>query len=148
MDRVGTDDTVLTERQVEVLGLREEGRTQKQVATELDTTPSNVSAVERAATANIEKARRTLELVRTLRAPVRFRVEQGATFESVVEAVYEYGDESGIKISYCTPELHSHLYAHLHDAADNNRLRAGVEIAITEDGDVRTRVESDSPASG
>jgi Tfx family DNA-binding protein len=144
MDSAEPVDTVLTERQVEVLELREEGRTQKQVAEELGTTPSNVSAIERAATANVEKARRTLELVRTLRAPVRFRVEQGTSFESVVEAVYERGDEIGVKISYCTPELYSHLYTHLRDVVDNNQLLVGVEIGITEDGDVQPRVASDS----
>lgn len=41
--------TTLTERQVEVLELREQGQTQQEVADRLGTTDSNISAIERAA---------------------------------------------------------------------------------------------------
>lgn len=130
--------TILTERQVEVLRLREEGRTQREVAEVLGTTASNVSAVERAAQENVTKARRTLELVRLLHAPVRFAVEDGATFDEVVDRIYAVGDDCGIKVDYCKPELYSHLYAQLEAHFENSRLAEPIEIGITEDGDVRT----------
>ena len=95
--------TNLTDRQVEVLELREGGRTQQEVAEVLGTTDSNVSAVERAAEENVEKARRTLELVRTLRAPVQFTASPGTSFEALIDRVYSRGDAAGIKVAYCRP---------------------------------------------
>ena len=141
---VSAEATTLTERQVEVLELREEGRTQREVAEVLGTTDSNVSAVERAAEQNVEKARRTLELLRTIRSPVRFTADAGTYFGDLVEEVYARGDEAGIKVDYCTPELYAHLYGALEDHTDDSRLQTTVEIGLTEDGEVKVfeRLES------
>lgn len=134
---VSVDSTTLTERQVEVLELRERGHTQRDVADRLGTTGSNVSAIERAAEENVEKARRTLELVRTIRSPVQFSVTPGTSFDELVASVYAHGDEAGVKISYCRPELYAHLYGALEEATDKNELKAEVEVGITTDGEVR-----------
>ena len=136
-----THGTILTDRQVEVLELREGGTTQQAVADSLETTASNVSAVERAATANIEKARRTLELVRTLRAPTQFTVSPGTSFDELVTAVYTHGNDAGIKIAYCRPELYTHLYGLLEACATDNRLESTVRIGLTRDGDVNVFTE-------
>ena len=130
------EGSLLTERQAEVLALREEGHTQQAVAERLGTTASNVSAVERAATDNIEKARRTLEHARLLRAPVRLTFEEGDGFDEVVEAIYAAGDETGIRIEYCRPELSAHLYTHLTERFDNSKLVGEIEVGLTRTGDV------------
>lgn len=141
---VPTQATFLTERQVEVLELREQGRTQQEVSDVLGTTDSNVSAVERAATENIEKARRTLELVRTLRSPTQFTVPAGTYFDDLVDAVYSEGDEAGIKIAYCRPELYTHLYGTLEPYTTQNQLDTAVTIGLTEAGEVKAF--TDDPA--
>ncbi|WP_254523585.1 Tfx family DNA-binding protein [Natrinema caseinilyticum] len=138
--------TMLTDRQVEVLELREKGYTQREVADELGTTGSNVSAVERAAEENVEKARRTLELVRTLRAPAQFTVSAGTSFEELVSRVYGHGDEAGIKIAYCRPELYTHLYGKLEAVTTANQLTNSTTIGLTKDGEVK--VFRDSVGSG
>ena len=134
---VAVEATTLTERQVEVLELREQGLTQQEVADRLGTTDSNISAVERAAEQNLEKARRTLELVRTIRSPVQFAVSPGTSFDELVESVYARGDEAGIKIGYCRPELYTHLYGVLEEHAQQAQLRTAVEVGITTGGEVR-----------
>ncbi|MFB6167229.1 MAG: Tfx family DNA-binding protein [Haloferacaceae archaeon] len=134
---VDTDETVLTDRQVEVLALREQGLTQQEVADELGTTDSNVSAVERAAETNVEKARRTLELVRTVRAPARVSVEAGTSFDDLVSRVYDAGDEAGVTVSYCRPELYAHLYGALDGSVSRNRLETAVTVGLTREGEVR-----------
>lgn len=134
---VAPESTTLTERQVEVLELREAGLTQREVADELGTTDSNVSAIERAAEDNVRQARQTLELVRTIRAPTRFRAEAGLHFDDLVDAVYEAGNEAGIKLAYCRPELYSHLFGALEDHVAESELRRPVEIGLTEDGEVK-----------
>ncbi len=133
---VSAEETVLTDRQVEVLELREQGHTQQEVADRIGTTDANVSAIERAAEANIEKARRTVELTRALRAPVRFSVPAGLDFETLVEEIYERGDDADIPVAYERPELHSHLYEILGDYATGDRLETSVDIGLTADGDI------------
>ncbi|MDY6774763.1 MAG: Tfx family DNA-binding protein [Halobacteria archaeon] len=136
------DSTVLTQRQIEVLRLREEGLTQEEVAEELGTTAANVSAVESAARDNIEKARRTLEVARLLRSPASVTAEEGADIRDLVDEVYEKGDETGVKIEYCEPELYSHLYEHLRTegVVDGRSLVSDVEVGITREGEVKVHV--------
>lgn len=135
---VDPDGTILTERQVEVLEHRERGLTQQEVADVIGTTDSNVSAVERAARENVEKARRTLELVRSLRAPAQFTVQEETYFDDVVDEVYARGDETGIKVAYSRPELYAHLYEVLEDHISENQLDRSVEVGLTKDGEVET----------
>lgn len=134
---VATETTALTDRQVEVLELRERGYTQKEVAEALGTTDANVSAVERAAEDNVEKARRTLELVRTLRAPVQFTVPSGTSFDTLVDEVYARGDDAGVKVAHCRPELYAHLYGMLEGHSSRNHLDTSVEIGLTESGEAK-----------
>jgi Tfx family DNA-binding protein len=138
-----TEGTVLTDRQLEVLDLRERGHTQKEVAERLGTTDANVSAVERAAEDNVEKARRTLELVRTLRAPVQFTLPPGTSFDELVDEIYTRGDEAGVKVAYCRPELYTHLYGQLEEHTTRNNLDGPVRIGLTEAGEVK--VFTDTP---
>lgn len=138
----GTDGTVLTDRQLAVLERREQGATQREIADELGTTASNVSAIERAAETNVEKARRTLDLVRTLRAPVQFTVDAGQSFDELVTAVYDHGDAAGVKVDYCRPELYTHLYGLLTDVTAGNRLTQSVTIGLAGDGDVKVYADS------
>lgn len=134
---VETEAIILTDRQVEVLELRQRDNTQREVAEMLGTTDSNVSAVERAAESNIEKARRTLEFVRTLRAPVQFTVPSGLSFDEVVDTVYSQGDEAGVKISYCRPEMYTHLFGKLESHMSQGTLETSVTVGLTKDGDVK-----------
>lgn len=140
---VSADSTILTERQVEVLELREQGLTQRAVADRLGTTGSNVSAVERAAERNVERARRTLGLIRTIRSPVRLTVDAGTSFDGLVDAVYERGDEDGVKIAYCRPELYAHLFGQLEPHTTRNRLDTEVEVGLTRDGEVKVFVDDE-----
>ena len=138
---ISAESTILTDRQIAVLDLRERGLTQQEVAEEFDTTGSNVSAIERAAENNVEKARRTLELVRTIRSPIQFSVSPGTSFDDLVASVYAHGDEAGIKIAYCRPELYTHLYGVLEEYTNQNELTTTIDVGITTDGEVRVFTE-------
>jgi len=137
---VSAESTTLTDRQVEVLELREQGLTQREVAERLGSTGSNVSAIERAAERNVEQARGTLQLIRTLRSPVRLTVDADTTFDDLIDTVYERGDEDGVKIAYCRPELYAHLFGQLEPYTTRNRLDRAVEIGLTRDGEVKVFV--------
>lgn len=134
---VSTEETMLTARQVEVLELRQQGYTQQEVADQLGTTDANVSAIERAAEDNVVKARRTLELLRTIRAPAQFTVPTGTEFDTLVDRVYAEGDDAGIKIGYCRPELYAHLYGLLETVTQENRLTTDVTVGLATEGEVK-----------
>lgn len=136
MDEPEAEDTILTAKQARVLERRERGLTQQEIADDMGTTASNVSAIERAAQANVEKARRTLEQVRVLKAPTKVTVSEGATFEALVDRVYERADAAGIKVDYCRPELYTHLYTHLTGRADGDEITAPITVGIGASGDV------------
>jgi Tfx family DNA-binding protein len=134
---VSAEATTLTDRQVEVLELRETGLTQQEVADKLGTTNANISAIERAAEENVAKARQTLALMRSLRAPVQLSVTPGTTFESLVDRIYQRGDEAGVSIDFCEPELYAHLYSHLESHATQGEVDTEVVVGITSDGSVK-----------
>ena len=131
-----TDSTLLTERQREVIELRHRGYTQREVAEQIGTTSSNVSAVERAAEENIEKACRTVEYAQTLTATKTFEIEAETDFRDAIEMVYVNGDEADIKIDYCRPELYAHLFGLLTDHLSDTKIHVDVKVGLTSDGDV------------
>jgi len=130
------DDTFLTERQRRVLVLREEGKTQREIADEFGTSASNVSMIQSAAEENVKKARRTVELAKYIRTPNRVEVEPGDHIDEVVETVYDMGDVQGVKIEYSRPELYSHIYTSLSELFEGEHFDASVGIGITDDGKV------------
>jgi len=131
-----TDETFLTERQREVLVLRHEGKTQREIADEFGTSAANVSMIESTAEENVEKARRTVELAKYIRTPNRVDVEPGDHIDDVVGTVYDMGDVQGVKIEYSRPELYSHIYTSLSELFEGEHFDASVGIGITDDGSV------------
>lgn len=134
----GVADTVLTDRQAEVLSLRGQGLTQREIADRFGTSIANVSAIERAARDNVDRARRTLTLARFVGAPVRFRVEAGSDLRDIVDRVYAEADAAGIHVTHTDPELSTHLQAHLDEWLGGRELTDDVDIGVTEDGEVVT----------
>ena len=59
----------------------------------------------------------------------------------LVAGVYTHGDEAGIKIAHCRPELYTHLYGVLEECTDQNELKTTVEVGITNGGEVRVYTE-------
>lgn len=136
MELPETDETFLTERQRRVLVLRQEGKTQVEIAEEFGTTAANVSMIGKAAEENIEKAHRTVELAKHIRTPNRVDVEPGDHIDEVVETVYDMGDVQGVKIEYSRPELYTHIYTSLSELFEGEHFDAEVGIGITEEGNV------------
>lgn len=128
--------TVLTERQVEVLALRESGYTQAEIAETLGTSVANVSSIERAARENVAAARRTLHLVRVLEARTRVTAEAGTDLRRLVDRIYASADEADVRVSHTDPELTALLHDRLGPRLDGRQLTAAVEVGLTRNGSV------------
>lgn len=133
---VSAEGTVLTDRQLTILERREAGESQATIAADIETTVANVSAIETAARTNVEKAKRTAELVRTLRTSVHFTIPSGSSFEDIVDEIYDEGDRAGITIKHSRPELQSILFESLETHAQGDQLETAVEVGIGTDGSV------------
>jgi len=131
-----TDNTFLTERQKQVLVMRQDGKTQAEIAEEFGTSVANISMIESAAEENIEKAHRTVELAKHIQTPERIDVGPGDHIQDVVEKVYDMGDVQGVKVKYSRPELYSHIYTSLSDAFEGEYFDSEVGVGVTEDGRV------------
>lgn len=131
-------ETFLTDRQAEILTLRHEGLTQREIADQLETTIPNISAIERAARDNIDRARRTVDLAERIETDVWIEQAAGAHLRDIVDAIYEAGDEAGVKVTFSDPELAAYLHVELRDRLEGRRLTASVDIGITADGGVVT----------
>ena len=141
LDRAGFDaeSNVLTERQAEVLALREHGLTQAAIADRLGTSRANVSAVERAARDNVERARETVGVADALAAPVRVTVGVGVDLHEVPSRVYAAADEAGVKVNQTAPDLMRTIGRGAGDAVEDRRVVDPLLVGVTRSGAVRVR---------
>lgn len=143
-------DTFLTERQAEVLAMRADGLTQREIADRLGTSVANVSGVESAARRNVDDAARTVELARLLRSAARVSAEAGMDLRELVDRIYARGDDAGLRIAHAEPELLGRLHDVLGDRIEERRLTESVEVGITGDGTVVAfpgRIDDGQPAA-
>lgn len=138
------EDHWLTEKQSEVLKLREEGLSQSEIAERMGTTRSNISAIERNARRNIRKSRRTLELAEVLKAPVIFEIEEGVDLYDVPRIIFEKGDEEGINVNLSGPELLRKAREDADPALQQKEVLGKIKVGITRDGEVNIEAEKPS----
>lgn len=128
--------TLLSERQVAVLKLRQDEVSTEDIAAELDTTPEGVETLERAALDHIQTAYRTVRVAESLRSTVRVRAEAGMTLLDVVRELRTAGDRVGVKLGTSEQRLHDELATLLEPVLRDNALAEDVELTIDNDGEV------------
>lgn len=132
-------DTHLTEKQIEVLKLRAMGYSQAEIARRFGTSRANISATEKKALMNIQRARNTLKLVRMLEAPIWFAAKPEEDLNDVVRRVYEKADSQGIHITQNFPALANLIQKEAGEKIRGRRVLQELEIAVTQEGRVLIR---------
>ncbi len=134
-------DTNLTERQMLVLRLRNDGRSQEEIASGLGTTKQNISAIEKMARKNIERAENTLKFIKTLDAPVWFEVAVGTRLGDLVGTIYERADSEnmGVHVRYDGVALASRIRDLAKKQIRHRVVVIGFDFGITGNGDVLVR---------
>ncbi len=134
-------DTNLTERQMLVLRLRNDGRSQEEIASGLGTTKQNISAIEKMARKNIERSENTIKFVKTLDAPVWFEVAVGTRLGDLVGMVYRKADSEnmGVHVRYDGVALASRIRDLAEKQIRHRVVVIGFDIGITGNGDVLVR---------
>ncbi|MFQ5887355.1 MAG: Tfx family DNA-binding protein, partial [Candidatus Hydrothermarchaeales archaeon] len=93
-------DIFLTPRQIEILKLRKKGYTQTEIAGRLGTSRANISATEKSALRNIEKAKNTLETLKMMEAPIWLTFEADENLDDVVGRVYKEAGKKDIWVAH------------------------------------------------
>jgi len=134
-------DTNLTERQMLVLRLRNDGRSQEEIASGLGTTKQNISAIEKMARKNIEQAENTIKFIKTLDAPVWFEVAVGTRLGDLVGMIYKRADSEnmGVHVRYDGVALASRIRDLAEKQIRHRVVVIGFDIGITGNGDVLVR---------
>ncbi len=131
-----TDDTFLTEKQLEVFIRRKRGETLTEIAKALGTTRSNICAIERSAKKNIEKAYKTVKLVESLLYKSVITVPAGTDLYDVPGLIYKKADELGIKIKMSGPMLLKYIVDHCEDRLRNREILREITIGIDHEGNI------------
>ncbi len=132
-------ESFLTERQLEILGLRFAGHSQAEIARRLGTTRANISATEKTARENIRKAENTLKLSRMLKAAVWIKIEKDTDLNMVPKQIYEKAGDEKIHVNLDTNSLIGMISKECAGKIKGRRIIAEIEIAITKDGDILAR---------
>jgi len=141
LERAGfdADESVLTDRQAEVLALRERGLRQSDIADRLGTSRANVSSVEASARDNVERARETVAFAEALSAPVRVEIGEGTDLYDAPKRVYDACDEAGVKVNQTAPELMKAIGDRAGDAVHGREVRSRLFVTVDADGQIRVR---------
>jgi len=116
--------------------LRNEGYSQEEIATNLGTTKQNISAIEKMARRNVERAENTIKFIRMLEAPVWFEVPDGTLVDDLIGMIYSRADEKGVHVRYDGVALVSRIRDMAGARIRHRVVVMGFEIGITGNGDV------------
>lgn len=136
MEKISTDETILTRRQMEVLKLRNEGYTQAEIAKKMGKTKQNISTIEKMAWINVKKAENTIKFVKLLEAPIWFSVEGSINLDEVVRKIYSEADSTRIHMAYDSLSLATKIREELMDKIKHRLVIRGFEIGITKEGEI------------
>lgn len=128
--------TFLTETQAEVLRLRREGLTQAKIAERFGTTRSNICSLEKRAKENIEKAERTLNLARKIRAPVTVTIGKDEDILDSAKNIFRKADKANIHVSLDTPGLISKIEQEAEGKLKGRRATEEIQLSLTPEGEV------------
>jgi HTH-type transcriptional regulator, fmd operon transcriptional regulator len=129
-------DSLLTDRQLEVLKLRQRGLSQAEVAERFKTTRSNISILERRAHDNIERAKRTLQQWMMIRAPISLKVSEGTDVFDIPKMIFEAADGKSLQLPTTSLDIIVQLRRKAPQLFRRRAVMKEVEIFITEEGEI------------
>ncbi|MDY6960066.1 MAG: Tfx family DNA-binding protein [Halobacteriota archaeon] len=131
-----TNETILTEKQIEVLKLRAKGHTQEEIAKLSKTTKQNIHSIEKMALRNLKRAENTVNFMKLLKAPIWFSVDDNTDLETLARRIYKEANEADIHIKYDAISLLTKIREEAMDKVKHRLIIRGFEVGITNEGDV------------
>jgi Tfx family DNA-binding protein len=129
-------DTLLTDRQKEVIRLRKQGMTQQQIADRLGTSKANICTIEKSANENIRRAKETLEFLYTLDATELCTIPAGTDLMDAPKLIYVSAAPTHVKIIYDTLALINRLSSAVPEKFKGRQVREDISVYLNKDGDL------------
>lgn len=130
----------LTERQVQVLTLRSEKRTQEEVSKELGISRQDVSVLERRALKNIERAADTLQMAENIGLLKRIRIAAGSHLLDIAKDIIQFADSEGISISSSIPGIMAIIQSAASGHIEKGTVVMPMDAIIMPDGRVNIKL--------
>jgi Tfx family DNA-binding protein len=128
------NDSLLTDRQLEVLRLRNQGRSQQEIADILGTTRSNISILEKRAHQNIARAENTIQQWMMICAPVSLVVPAGTDVFDLPGMIFEAADEKGMRLPLTSLDIIEQLRLKAPRLFKKRAVPRDIDVCITKDG--------------
>ena len=129
-------DTLLTERQMEVLRLRKQGLTQQVIADMLGTSKANICTIEKSANENIRRAKETLAFLYTLDASELCTLVSGTDLMTAPAKIYTAASPRNVKIKYDSLSLINRISAAVPEKIKGRLILDNIRVYLNKEGDV------------
>jgi len=129
-------NTLLTDRQKEVIRMRRQGMTQQQIADRLGTSKANICTIEKSANENIFRAKETLEFLYTLDAEELCTIRKGMDLIEVPKQVYAAATTKNIKVRLDTLSLINSISRTVPEKVRGRQIKEDICVYLNKDGDI------------
>ncbi len=127
-------ESFFTERQVQVIKLREKGLTHEEIADKFGTTKPNIYILEKKAKNNLEKARNTIKIWKEIKSVLEYDLEKGADAFEVPKKIYKKADQKDIKVETSSTEIVQFLRDE--EVVNGRKVSENNKILVLEDGTI------------
>lgn len=136
------EDSLLTERQLEVLKMRNKGCSQQEVADILGTTRSNISILEKRAHQNILRAERTLQQWMMIQAPISLKVPAGTDVFDLPKMIFDAADKRSIELPVTSLDIVVQLRRKSPRLFRKRAVQKDIDIYVTGNGEILVQESS------
>lgn len=127
-------NTLLTNRQAEIIGLRASGLSTKQIASRIGTGEKNVIIMESRIHRKIEEAVNTIRYLQSLKDSLTLNIDAGTDLLDAVREILKFCDNRGIKIRGNIIDVLSSLRSGTFGRIDNGKLLDPLNVIILHTG--------------
>ncbi len=129
-------ESLLTERQMEVLRYRKKGLTQQQIADIYKTSKANICTIEKSAMDNIRKAKETLEFLYTLDAQHLCTLKAGSDLFESATMIFAEAGKYDIKVNADSLDLINRLRTENPKRIKGRHIREDIDVYLRNDGEL------------
>ncbi|HJJ47222.1 MAG TPA: Tfx family DNA-binding protein [Methanocorpusculum sp.] len=129
-------DTLLTDRQKEILRFRRGGMTQQEIADRLGTSKANICTIEKSAHENIRRAKETLNFIYTLDAEELCIIEKGTDLINAPKQIYEEATRKQIKIRFDTLNLINSICNCVPEKIKGRQVKENICVYMNKEGNL------------
>ena len=128
--------SLLTDRQIQVLRLRNRGLTQEETAKQIKTTRENVSILESRARRNITRARTTIEILEDLGVAVRVVIKPETPVLEMSNIIIKRADNANVKIKIDCIDLLERIKMRARNKIKGKKVVEAISVIVLPYGDV------------